>query len=260
MRDKNDLPYAKTVLAVGEGAIAPVTLADGTRAIPLPLQQTMTQEDSTITTCTIDSTTDFEQLGETIYPNLFASNHNTYNDRGILAPTNDIIDHINDFILSKLPGDSHHQLNSDKTVTDDETMPDVVPHEFLNTAQVPGTPPQDLHLKLGALFFFIRNTNFDSGLVNGRRGVVRGITVLFEASRHTSLASKSFCEGFPTIKIQRICFEVQVGSRGITFHRFQFPVRFCYAMTINKRQGQTLQKVTSTWATTSFATANFSLP
>ncbi|CAN0504558.1 unnamed protein product [Laminaria digitata] len=109
MRDKNDLPYAKTVLAVGEGAIAPVTLSDGTHGIPL--QHTITQEDGTVTTCTIDSSTNFEQLVQTIYPDLLTANHNTYNDRGILAPTNDNIDEINDFILDNLPGDSHHLLS-----------------------------------------------------------------------------------------------------------------------------------------------------
>ncbi|CAN0237633.1 unnamed protein product, partial [Ectocarpus sp. 13 AM-2016] len=51
------------------------------------------------------------------------------------------------------------------------------------------------------------------------------------------------CEGSPIVKIPRICFEVQVGSRGITFHRFQFPVRFCYAITISKAQGSTLKQV-----------------
>ncbi|CAN0525387.1 unnamed protein product, partial [Laminaria digitata] len=234
MRDKNDLPDAKTVLAVGEGAIAPVTLADGTHGIPL--QHTSTQEDGTVTTCTIDSTTNFEQLVQTIYPDLLTANHNTYNDRGILAPTNDNIDEINDFILDNLPGDSHHLLSSDKIVTDDEVMPDVVAVEFLNTVQVLGTPPHDLHLKLGALIFFIRNINFDCGPVNGRRGVVRGITPYV-------IDIEVICEGFPIVKIPRICFEVQVGSRGITFHRFQFPVRLCYAVTINKSQGQTLQKV-----------------
>ncbi|CAM9281668.1 unnamed protein product, partial [Sphacelaria rigidula] len=45
------------------------------------------------------------------------------------------------------------------------------------------------------------------------------------------------------LKIPRICFEVQVGARGITFRRHQFPVRLCYAMTLNTSHGQTLKKV-----------------
>ena len=105
-------------------------------------------------------------------------------------------------------------------------MPDVVSVEYLNSVNVPGTPPHDLPLKIGALVFFLRNINFDSGLVNGRRGVIRGI---FRRIIDVEVLS----DNHPIVKIPRICFEVQVGSRGITFNRFQFPVRLCYAMTIN---------------------------
>ena len=47
----------------------------------------------------------------------------------------------------------------------------------------------------------------------------------------------------PLIEIPRILFEVKIGSKGITFHRRQFPLRVCYAVTVNKSQGQTLYKV-----------------
>ena len=114
-------------------------------------------------------------------------------------------------------------------------MLEVVSVEYLNEVDVPGTPPHKLHLKLGSLIFFIKNINFDSGLVNGRKGIIRGI------SRHV-LDIEVIADGSPLVKVPRICFEVQVGGRGITFHRMQFPVR-CYAMTINKSQGQTLKHV-----------------
>ena len=83
---------------------------------------------------------------------------------------------------------------------------------------------------------FIRNINFDSGLVNGKKGVVRGLSAKV-------VDVEVIAEGFPIVKIPRICFETQVGHKGLTFHRHQFPLRLCYAMTINKSQGQTLQKV-----------------
>ena len=75
------------------------------------------------------------------------------------------------------------------------------------------TPPHDLSLKMGALVFFIRNINFDNGLVNGKRGVIRGIS-------QRIIDVEVICDGSPIVKIPRICFEVKVGSRGITFHRF----------------------------------------
>ena len=69
-----------------------------------------------------------------------------------------------------LPGDAHHEKSSDRLVTNDsENMPEVVSVAYLNTVNVPGTPPHDLQLKIGALVMFIRNINFDNGLVNGKR-------------------------------------------------------------------------------------------
>ena len=234
MRDKDDLPYAQTVLAIGEGKIQPILLPDGSTAIPL--KHNLINHDGASTTCSIQGTTNFEDLIAAVYPDLLEVDHNTYNDRGILAPTNDNIDHINKFILDKMPGRTHHLLSTDKIISDDEDMPDVVSVEYLNSVNVPGTPPHDLPLKIGALVFFIRNINFDCGLVNGRRGVIRGI------SRRV-IDVEVLSDDHPIVKIPRICFEIQVGSRGITFHRFQFPVRLCYAMTINKSQGQTLRRV-----------------
>ena len=107
-----------------------------------------------------------------------------------------------------MPGDNHRLLSNDKIVTDDQNMPDVVSVEYLNEVDVPGTPPRKLHLKLGSLISFISNINFDSGLVNGRKGIIRGI------SRHV-LDIKVIADGLPLVKVPRTCFEVQVGGRGI---------------------------------------------
>ena len=47
MRAKDDLPYAKTVLVIGEGAIQPIELEDGSEVIPL--SHTVTNDDDTQT-------------------------------------------------------------------------------------------------------------------------------------------------------------------------------------------------------------------
>ena len=63
MRDKDDRPYAKTVLAIGGGAIQPIELEDGSEVIPL--SHTVTNDDDTQTTCSIMGITDFEELVNT---------------------------------------------------------------------------------------------------------------------------------------------------------------------------------------------------
>ena len=72
-------------------------------------------------------------------------------------------------------------LSTSKVISDAENMSDVVSVEHLNSVHVPGTPSRDLHLKIGALGSFIRNIDFKisavtSGLVNGEKGIVRGVS------------------------------------------------------------------------------------
>ena len=152
------------MLAVGEGDIEPVTLSDGSTVIPL--KHTSKDSAGSEHVCQINGTTNFEDLVQALY--ILQVNHNTFDDRGMLAPTNDSIDQINEYVLDMLPGDAQHKMSSDWLVTDDaENMAEVASVEYLNKVNVPGTPPHDLQLKIGDLVMFMRNINFDSGLVNG---------------------------------------------------------------------------------------------
>ncbi|CAM9575014.1 unnamed protein product [Sphacelaria rigidula] len=123
MRDTDDIPFAKTILAVGKGKIEPVLLNDGSTVVPL--KYSLTNEDGSITTCSVAGTTEFEKRIDKVYPDLLEVSHNTYNDRGIFAPTNDSIDHINDYISIRR-----------------RKMLDVVSVEYLNSVNVPGPQPQ----------------------------------------------------------------------------------------------------------------------
>ena len=132
MRDRGDIPYAQTVLAVGEGGIEPTTLADGSTVIPL--MHTTKNPNGSKHTCQIKGTTNFEDLIQAVYSDLLQVNHNNLDDRGILAPTNDSIDKINQFVLNMLPGEAQHEKSSDRLVTDGTgNMPEVVSVEYLNT-------------------------------------------------------------------------------------------------------------------------------
>ena len=80
---------------------------------------------------------------------------------------------------------------------------------------------------------FVRNVNFDSGIVSGRKGIAR-------AASARIVGIEAIGPGSPLVRVPRITFEAKVGARGITFHRQRFSPRVCYATTINKSQGQTL--------------------
>ena len=121
-------------------------LSDGTSAIPL--KHTFTNDDGS-ETCSIEGATDFEHLSHRhcIPRSLGSYNHNTSSDREILAPTNDNIVHTNDFIFDKKAGRSHHLSSTDKIITMTKTCPKSFQWGTWNSVHVPGTPPDDLHLK-----------------------------------------------------------------------------------------------------------------
>ena len=75
MGDRGDVPYAQTVLAVGEGDVEPVTLSDGSAVIPL--KHTFKDTDGSEHVCQINGTTSFEDLVQAVHPDILQVNHNT---------------------------------------------------------------------------------------------------------------------------------------------------------------------------------------
>ncbi|CAN0319192.1 unnamed protein product [Ectocarpus sp. 12 AP-2014] len=112
-------------------------------------------------------------------------------------------------------------------------MPDVVSVEYLNSINVTGTPPHKLNLKVGALVFFIKNINLRSHQCQ---------TGSYSRDISRRVIDVEVLSDESNVIVQRICFDAKVGASGITFHHYQFPVRLCYSMTINRSQGQTLSR------------------
>ena len=148
----------------------------------------------------------------------------------ILAPRNEQVNAINSCILQKFPGDekTYHSIN---TVLNEE---DAVhyPTEFLNTLSASGLPAHTLKLKLGVPIILMRNLK-PPQLCNGTRLKVRSLKKHIEATILTG------CGKGETVFIPRI--PIIPNNFPFQFKRLQFPVNLCFAMTINKSQGQTLR-------------------
>ena len=159
--------------------------------------------------------------------------------KGILTPLNKDVDYLNDIALDKLNGPTV-TLESADSVISDEGVPNehIYPTEFLNTLIPSGMPPHNLKLKIGAPIILLRNLNQNEGLVNGTRLRLTNI--------HRYLLTATFMNGprnGQETYIPRIDLIPSDSNLTITFKRRQFPIKLAYALSINKSQGQTLQKV-----------------
>jgi len=169
-----------------------------------------------------------------------------FSDRTILCPKNEQCDAINEKVLNKLPGELYSLLSVDSVVDDegDQTYPE----EFLNNIKTGGLPPHNLQIKVGAPVILLRNIALQDGLINGTRLIVKRIS---EHILELQIAVGKFTG--QTVLLPRFDLEYQDSRIPFVIRRRQFPVKLCFAMTINKSQGQTLQNVGLFLPTTVFA-------
>jgi ATP-dependent DNA helicase PIF1 len=143
--------------------------------------------------------------------------------------------------LSLIHGEEKEYLSADTPCKSDENFDiesDWFTSEFLNDIKCSGVPNHRLKLKVGVPIMLLRNIDQASGLCNGTRLQVNDLGINIITA--TVIAGKSIGE---RVLIPRMDLVPSDSGLPFKFERRQFPISLCFAMTINKSQGQSLSKV-----------------
>ncbi|XP_057451917.1 uncharacterized protein LOC130743706 [Lotus japonicus] len=222
--------FADWLLQVGDGTAPTVDEEESIIEIPQDLLVEQCQE----------------PLGELVnfaYPELLNNlkNKTYFQERAILAPTLDSVEEINNFMLSLIAGDEREYLSCDtpcRSDEDSEMNPEWFTSEFLNDVKCYGIPNHRILLKEGVPIMLIRNIDQVAGLCNGTRMIVNALTKYIIVA--TVLIGTNSGE---TAFVPRMSLIPSESSLPFKFQRRQFPITLCFAMTINKSQGQSLSHV-----------------
>jgi ATP-dependent DNA helicase PIF1 len=160
-----------------------------------------------------------------------------YSSRCLITPLNKTVNIVNNDIMDSLPGQYHLSSSIDRM---DQKYAHPVTADVLNSFNFPGFPSHKLKLKVGSSVMVIRNLNLANGLCNGTRLLITDYeahalkcTILTGELKGTSI-------NLPKIELRHDGNE----DCPIPFTRYQFPVLPAFCMTINKIQGQSLERVT----------------
>ncbi|KAM3685737.1 hypothetical protein ACB098_11G143300 [Castanea mollissima] len=119
----------------------------------------------------------FNDIVKAAYPDFDTKFNNSkyLEERAILAPTNEVVEDINDYMIDLINADEETYLSADSlckassNILDQDVM---YPIEFLNSLKFPGIPNHKLRLKVGLPIMLLRNLNQSNGLCNGTRLLV----------------------------------------------------------------------------------------
>ncbi|XP_074288492.1 uncharacterized protein LOC141613647 [Silene latifolia] len=198
--------FSKWILEVGDGLAGGPN--DGVASIELP-EDILIQPGLDAIATIVEST----------YPSLkdHLGDHPYFTERAVLAPTHDVVE-------------------------EEETnygVRELYSTEFLNSIRCSGLPNHRLKLKVGAIVMLLRNIDQANGLCNGTRMEVNHL-----GNRVISATVISGSHIGSKVYIPRITLTpTDVTKFPIKFERRQFPLAVCFAMTINKSQGQSLSRV-----------------
>ncbi|XP_019227142.1 PREDICTED: uncharacterized protein LOC109208481 [Nicotiana attenuata] len=151
--------FSNWILAISDGIVG--TSVDGNEKVQIP--------DDLLIKQSVDPTS---AIVESTYPN-FNSRCNDIGylqQRAILTPTLDMVESINEYMISLNESSEKSYLSSDTICNSDSTysaLEHVHTPEFLNTIKCSGVPNHALTLKVGIPVMLLRNIDQSTGLCNG---------------------------------------------------------------------------------------------
>ncbi|GKA30666.1 DNA helicase, partial [Tanacetum coccineum] len=226
--------FAKWILDIGDGKIGEPDVADANSSSWVRIPDAY---------CILDDNEGLHKLISYIYDRqtLQRPTAQQLQQKAIVCPKNETADDINSTVLALVEAESTIYKSSDEALPVGNNGGEVevlYPTEYLNSLRISGFPPHELELKVGAPIMTLRNVNLQGGLCNGTRMIVKKLwSKLIEAQIITGnrIGEKVY--------IPRIILTHKDPHMSFIFKRKQFPVKLCYAMTINKSQGQSLSKI-----------------
>ena len=157
----------------------------------------------------------------------------------ILAPRNQETNAINEAALQSLPGEEFLYVSADFFGADCQEDAATYPLELLNKLEPPGMARHELKLKVGAPIILLRNLNRTEGLMNGTRLLVTKCLDFNIQAEIVSGPRKGNVVLIPRINLT--CGDSEMLS--IRFIRRQFPIKLAFALTINRSQGQSFERL-----------------
>ncbi|XP_008189577.1 uncharacterized protein LOC103311658 [Acyrthosiphon pisum] len=214
----NDADFASWLLQLGNGQLPAVDGVPDTVQIPREM------------VCDVADLIDF------VYPQQMSlANVKEFARRVVVCPTNEGCRWVNGDVLERVDGREMTYTGVDTVMADEADEVANFPTEFLNDLVRDGIPPFRLTLKVGLL----RNLDPRRRLCNGTRLVVT------EPQTHNFMAR---ILGGDAQDDDIVLPKIPLTSSGeddlpMPLRRLQFLVRLSFAMTINKSQGQTFDRV-----------------
>ncbi|XP_021995719.1 uncharacterized protein LOC110892892 [Helianthus annuus] len=217
--------FADWLLDLGEGKIGDSDDCEVVIDIPEDL----------LIKCSEDPMSD---LIEFVYPSLLQlyKDKNYFAERAILAPTNEVVQEINEKLLASFPGDEVEYLSSDSICQTDqgknEANARLYSPDLLNGLKISGLPNHRLVLKVGVPVMLLRNIDQQNGLCNGTR---LRITKLYKHVIEAEIISGGNI-GTRTF-IPRISLTPSDKRIPMKFQRRQFPINLYVALSRVKSRG-----------------------